>query len=315
MALYDGPLVDAHHHLWSLTTGRYPWLQDERRERMVFGPTAKLLRDYLLDDYLADAAGSSLAMSIHVEAGHDRAAPLAETAWLQAIADARGFPHGLVAWAPMGTPDFPRVLARQARFRNLRGIRAVAAWHEDPALSFAADPHLLDDPRFVRDAAALAEAGLSLDLLVYPAQLPAVARLARALPALTVILDHAGSPLDRRAQGMADWRDGLANVATAGNTAIKLSDLAAYDHHWTEASLAPVVGAILACFGARRCLFGSDFPVAGLHGSFAAHYGAMRRLLADLSAAEQRAIFHDNAARVYRLAPSGAVARFAPRSA
>jgi len=235
------------------------------------------------------------------DTGHDRAAPLAETAWLQAIADARGFPHGLVAWAPMGTPDFPRVLARQARFRNLRGIRAVAAWHEDPALSFAADPHLLDDPRFVRDAAALAEAGLSRDLLVYPAQLPAVARLARALPALTVILNHAGSPLDRSAKGMAEWQEGLADVAAAGNTAIKLSDLAAYDHRWTEASLAPVVGAILACFGPGRCLFGSDFPVARLHGSFAVHYGAMRAALAGLSSAEQKAVFHDNAVRIYRL--------------
>ena len=128
------------------------------------------------------------------------------------------------------------------------------------------------------------------------------ARLAARFPDTQIILNHAGSPIDRDAAGMAAWRRGLALLAAQPNVAIKISDLVAYDHHWTIDSLRPVVLACIDAFGADRAMFGSDFPVAGLHATYDQAYDAFKAIVADFSAAEQRKLFHDNAARLYRLA-------------
>ena len=301
MALYRGPIIDAHHHLWDLSGGAYPWLGAERRAEMVFGATAPLVRDYLIDDYLADIASQNVVKSVHVEAGFDPARPWEETRWLQDIADRRGFPHGIVAGAPLRDPDLPTILARHRAYPNLRGIRGVASWHQDPKLRFVDRADLMSDPAWRRGIATVRDHGLSLDLLVNGGQLGEVARLATAFPDLTIIVNHAGSPVDRDTEGLAKWREGLDRIAAAPNVAIKISDLAAYDHAWTIESYRPIVRAILGIFGTERCLFGSDFPVAGLHGSFARHFDAFRDIVADLPPVAQRNLFHDNAARLYRV--------------
>src|SRR5260221_10900310 len=141
------------------------------------------------------------------------------------------------------------------------------------------------------------------------------ARLGARFPDPQIILNHAGSPIDRDAAGMAAWRPGLALLAAEPNVAIKISDLVAYDHHWTVDSLRPVVLACIDAFGADRAMFGSDFPVAGLHATYDQAYDAFKAIVADFSAAEQRKLFHDNAARLYRLAvsPRRPVSRSTPR--
>jgi predicted TIM-barrel fold metal-dependent hydrolase len=300
MVLYRGPIIDAHHHLWDLSHDRYPWLGSQRRPEMVFGATETLARDYLLDDYLQDVAGENVVKSVHVEAGYG-GAPWEETEWLQAIADRHGFPHGIVAAASLTDPDLDAGLQRHRRARNLRGVRAIASWHEDPRLSFAARPDLMDDPEWRRGLGLLIEHDLTLDLMVNAPQLGDVARLAGAFPSLPIVINHAGSPVDRAPADLALWRDGLRRAAGAPNVWIKISDLAAYDHRWTVATYTPIVQDILSAFGTGRCMFGSDFPVAKLHGSFAVHFNAFRAITGGFGEAEQRRLFHDNAAAFYRL--------------
>ncbi|GAB2175528.1 amidohydrolase family protein [Dongia sp. agr-C8] len=300
MRLYRGPIVDAHHHLWDLADDRYPWLGSARRPQMVFGPSEGLARNYLIADYLHDIAGENVVKSVHIEAGFG-GAPWEETEWVQAIAERHGFPHGIVAAAPLADPDLAAILNRHARAPNLRGIRAIASWHEQPQLRFAARPDLMDDPAWRRGLCLLVERDLSLDLMVNAPQLDDVARLASDHPALRIVVNHAGSPVDRDPAGLRNWRDGLARLAAAPNVWIKISDLAAYDHDWTVESYQPIVTAVIEAFGAKRCMFGSDFPVAGLHGDFAAHFNAFRAIVAALPEASQRDLFHDNAAAFYRL--------------
>jgi len=300
MALYRGPIVDAHHHLWDLSNDRYPWLGSARRPEMVFGPSAPLARNYLIADYLRDIAGENVVKSVHVEAGYG-GAPFEETEWVQAIADRHGFPHGIVAAAPLADPDLEAMLKRHAQAPNLRGIRAIASWHEKPHLRFAARPDLMDDPAWRRGLGLLIAHDLSLDLMIHAPQLADAARLARDHPDLRMVINHAGSPVDRSAIDLQNWRDGLALLAQAPNVWIKISDLAAYDHDWTIESYRPIVTALIETFGPRRCMFGSDFPVAGLHGTFAAHFKAFRTIVAELPETSQRALFQDTAAAFYRL--------------
>jgi predicted TIM-barrel fold metal-dependent hydrolase len=300
--IYTGPMIDAHHHLWDLGLGKHPWLAARRSDDMVFGDTTPLVRDYLPADFHADAARQNLVGSVHVEAGWDAADPVGETRWLDGLADRHGLPTAFVVQAPLHKPEAPSVLAAQRGFARVRGVRFILSWHDDPKKRFADRPDYMEDAGWLSGFALLRRYDLSFDLMLYPTQMEAAARLAARFADTSIILNHAGSPVDRDAAAMAAWRRGLTLLAAQPNVSIKISDLVAYDHHWTLDSLRPVVLACIDAFGTERAMFASDFPVAGLHATFDQAYGAFKTIVADLSAAEQRRLFHDNAARIYRLA-------------
>jgi predicted TIM-barrel fold metal-dependent hydrolase len=299
---YTGPIIDAHHHFWDLSLGRHPWLSPEPGREMVFGDPSPLYRDYLPDDLRRDAAGQNLMASVHVEAGWDAGDPVGETLWLEGLARATGLPTAIVAHAPLHDPAAGAVLeAHLAASPRVRGIRYILSWHEDPKKRFVERADWMADRQWREGFARLAPLGLSFDLMLYPGQMAEAARLAAGFPGTSIIVNHAGSPADRDAEGMDRWRRGLGLLAAQPNVAIKISDLVAYDHHWTIDSLRPVVLACIEAFGPGRCLFGSDFPVAGLHASYEQCVKALATIVADLSADERRGLCHDNAVRLYRL--------------
>ncbi len=299
---WPGPIVDAHHHFWDLSLGKHAWLSPEPGREMVFGDPAPLYRDYLPEDLRRDAAGAKLVASVHVEAGWDRADPVGETRWLEALAVRTGLPTAIVAYAPLDDPRVGAVLeAHMAASPRLRGVRFIVSWHEDPRRRFVERADWMADRQWREGFARLAPLGLSFDLMLYPGQMADAARLAADFPDTRIILNHVGSPVDRDPEGMARWRRGLSELAAQPNVALKISDPVAYDHDWTLDSLRPVVAACLDAFGPQRCLFGSDFPVAGLHATYAQCVAALDRLTSDLAASDRQAIFHDNAVRLYRL--------------
>jgi predicted TIM-barrel fold metal-dependent hydrolase len=297
------PLIDAHHHFWALELGKHPWLSPEPGREMVFGDPAPLYRDYLSADLRADAAGLGLVGSVHIEAVWDRSDPVGETRWLEGLAQQTGLPTALVVFAPLDAPDLAAQLdAHLAASSRVRGVRDIVAWHENPSFRFVERGDRMDDPAWRAGFAKLAPLALSFDLMLFPGQLAQACRLADAFPETTILLNHAGSPVDRDPDGMARWRAGMIELGRRPNVAVKISDLVAYDHDWTVESLRPVVLGCLDAFGPDRILWGSDFPVAGLHGSLRTQFEAVTAILAGLSASEMRAFRHDNAVRLYRLA-------------
>lgn len=299
--MYDGDIIDPHHHMWDLATGWYPWLTTDRPKEMVFGDPAPLARDYLVEDYRAHMAPLRLVKSVHITAAHSGDDPFAETRWLQGLADQHGFPHGIVAGAVLEDPDVEDVLAQQAAIANVRGIRQIVSWHAEPRITFTERPDMMADAAWRQGFAHLAKYGLSFDLMLYPTQLSDALLLAQTFPDTQIILNHTGSPVDRDDAGIARWRSGMQALGVAENVAVKISDLCAYDHDWTVESFRPFVRDTIEWFGVERCMIASDFPVAALHGSALEIYTAFMEIVADLSAAEQRALFHDNAVKFYRL--------------
>jgi predicted TIM-barrel fold metal-dependent hydrolase len=297
---YDGPLLDAHHHFWDLSMERHPWLAPANRRDRGIGDVALLHRNYLPEDLKADAARQHLVGSVHVEAGWDPADPVGETRWLDRLAERSGLPTVLVVNAPLHKPEAAAVLEQQAAFPRVRGVRFILSWHDDPEKRFADRPDHMEDAAWRAGFARLRQHGMSFDMMLYPQQMEAAARLAAAFPDTQIILNHCGSPIDRDPAGMARWRAGLKLLAARPNVAIKISDLVAYDHHWTLDSLRPVVLACLEAFGTDRAMFGSDAPVAGLHASYDEVFDSFKTIVADLAPGEQRRLFHDNAVRLYR---------------
>ena len=298
--LYDGPIVDAHHHLWDLSLGKHPWLAANAGERGGLGELAPIRRNYLPQDYLRDAARHNVVATAHVEAGWDETDPLGETRWLESLDKSGGVAVRYVARVPLASPKAAEWIAEQAACPRVVGVRDILSWSDDPARRFAARGDLMRDPAWRRGLMQLRRYDLVFDLMAFPGQLAEAARLAQDFPDQQFVLEHGGSPIDRDAEGMRRWREGIAQLARRPNVAIKISDLVAYDHRWTLDSLRAVALHCIDCFGAERTMFGSDFPVAGLYASPDEVFSAFKAIASEFSADEQRALFCDNARRVYR---------------
>jgi predicted TIM-barrel fold metal-dependent hydrolase len=303
----DCPIVDAHHHLWQLSGGplRYPWLQDPEPHDFFLGDYAALRRDYLPADYRADAAGLDVVATVHVEAECRRDQQVAETDWLLAQRAAHGLPSVIVAHAWFHTADAADVLARQAARPRVRGIRSKPVTAERAGDPHPDGPGSMQDPAWRRGLARLREHRLSWDLRVPAWHLEEAAEVLAPLTDLPVALNHAGLPWDRSAAGISLWRRGMRALAALPNVHCKLSCLCLPDGPWRIEENRPIVLEAIATFGAQRCMVASNFPVDSLRIGYRALFDAFDAITAALPAADRRAIFHDTAARFYRVAEPG----------
>jgi predicted TIM-barrel fold metal-dependent hydrolase len=280
------PFIDAHHHLWDIDLHRYPGLAD---------PHSPIARHYRLDNFLADAAEWPLVKSVHVQGEIDRAQSLAETAWLQSIADERGFPHGIVAFAALQDPRLDQVLQAHAQHANVRGIRQILNPDQCDR------PDYLSDPAWRAGYARLADYGLSFDLQALPEQFADASAVAAAHPNVPVVVNHTGMPRDQTPAGLIRWRRAMRLLADLPHVSVKISGFGMFDPAWTTASIRPLILETIEIFGVDRCMLASNFPVDKVWASLDRLMEAFEASTADLSAAEQRKLFHDNAERTYRL--------------
>jgi len=300
-ALYRGPIVDTHIHLWDLSMRRHPWLDPNDTQAAPLGDLAPLRRDYLPPDYRADAAGQNVVAAVHVEAAWDPATPLEETRWLESLDKPDGIPTRYVAAVALEAADAEAVIAAQAGYERVTGVRARLSWHADPAKRFAARADLMQDSAWLAGVRALGRHGLHLEAMIYPQQADEFARVAAASPSQTFIVNHCASPVDRDAAGIGRWRSALRRLAGVPNMMLKISNVGAYVSAPTRAQVREVALTCIDEFGASRCMFASDYPPARLHTPFGEIFEAFRHAVQGFSPAEQAALFHDNAVRCYRM--------------
>ena len=312
------PIVDPHHHLWDRPGDRY-----------------------LFDDLLRDTrSGHDIRATVFVTCramfragGPEAMRPVGETEFVNGVAaqSASGLYgklracQGIVGFADLtlGERVAPVLEAHlRAAPERFRGIRNNTAFHPDPAIQTnPVKPRegLLADPAFLRGAALLPRHGLTLDVWAYHTQLAEVEALARALPDLTVILDHMGGPIGiagRREEVFGVWRAAMRRLAALPNLRVKLGGLgmalSGFDFHRADtppgsatlaAAWAPYVETCIELFGARRCMFESNFSVdKGMFG-YGTCWNAFKRIAAAASADEKAALFAGTAIKTYRLPP------------
>lgn len=294
-------LVDAHHHLWDLGAGHYPWLQEAVEPGFFLGDYAAIRRDYLPADYRADTRRHRIVATVHVEAERARDDALGETAWLHRMHARHGLPDAVVAHAWFHTAEAAETLAAQAAWPLVRGIRSKPVTAPTPEAPFPRGPGSMHDEQWLRGFSLLGRHGLSWDLRVPYWHLAEAAEVARLFPDTPIVLNHAGFPWDRGAQGLAAWRQGMETLARQPNVHVKVSELGLRDAPWTIESNRGVILDTISIFGIGRCMFASNFPVAGLRIGYDALIEAMRHVLADFPAAEQDAFFRRNALAFYRI--------------
>ena len=186
-------------------------------------------------------------------------------------------------------------------FPLLRGFRQQFHWHENPQYRFAHDATQVSDPRVVENIGRLAEHGFTFDLQVFHGQMADAAELADACPDVTFILQHAGMLEDRSQAGWKAWRAAMTDLAKRRNVVTKLSAFGTFIHRNDPDFIAAVVQESVSIFGADRCMFGSNFPIEKLWTNYRDLISAFRKATADLTKKQNKQIFNDTAARVYRV--------------
>lgn len=291
-------IIDSHFHIWRQAD--LPWLVGPMQPR-IFGPYEAIRRDYPMREYLDDLAESGVEKSVYIQANWPVDRAEAEVAFVESVALETGWPHAIVGYADMTVPDVRPALDRLARYSRVRGIRQQFHWHENPLYRFAAHADLGRNPLVQANVARLAEYGWSFDLQVFASQMPGAAELAHACPKVTFVLQHAGMLEDLSDAGREFWLRNMAVLANEPNIVAKLSGFGTFLQGNDPGHVDWLVRQTTGLFGAKRCLFGSNFPIEKLWTTYPALLGAHRQAAAWMSAAEQQDIFHDTACRVYRL--------------
>lgn len=273
--------IDAHHHLWRYSSDEYGWIGDSMQA---------LQRDFLPADLKAEMQAAEIDEAVAVQARQT----IEETQWLLHLAEKNLFLAGVIGWAPIANPDFPRILESLCANPKLKGLRHVL--QEEPDDRFALRPD------FDRGLRLLKPAGLVYDILIYAHQLPAAVELVDRHPNQPFVLDHLAKP-KIAARELSPWREHLRELAKRPNVMCKLSGMAteADWQLWSGNDLDPYLNTALECFGPQRLLAGSDWPVCTVATSYARWWQTLRAWLSTLSANEQESILAGNAARIYRL--------------
>ena len=290
-------MIDAHHHIWLQKD--LPWLLGPERPR-IFGPYASIKRDYVMDEYLQDLAGTGIEKSVYVQANWVPNWAEDEIAWVESVADQSGWPHAIVGYLDFTQRDVPEKLERLQAYPRLRGFRQQLHWHENPQYRFAPQGQLTD-PKLAEGISALSDFGWSFDLQVFPDQMADAASLAKSCPDVTFILQHAGMPEDTSKTGWATWRKGMKALAKHDNVVTKLSAFGTFIHRNDPGFIAQVISETLKIFTPDRAMFGSNFPIEKIWTSYADLFAAFQAATAKLPAKARDAIFNDTAARVYRI--------------
>ena len=277
-------IVDAHHHFWNPSRADYPWMTDDLASiRRRFGP----------DDLAPLLAATGVDRTVLVQTR----ASLEETREFLAIAAATTFVAGVVGWVDLTDPAVADAIAE---LRGAPGGEYLVAIrhqvHDEP------DAEWLRHPEVRHGIAAVGEAGLAYDLLVRPRELPSALAIVRTLPDMRFVIDHIAKPPIKDGE-LQPWKDLMTGFEPLANAWCKVSGMIteADWSSWQPDDLRPYLDHVLGTFGSGRLLFGSDWPVCLVAGSYQQVFDAARAALGALAPAEVEAIFGGNATEVYRL--------------
>ncbi|MDP6903643.1 MAG: amidohydrolase family protein [Verrucomicrobiota bacterium] len=277
-------MIDAHQHFWQLSQPfDYCWLDNPELSR--------IRRDYLPIDLKPHLDAVGIKQSIFVQTQHN----LEENRWVLAMAEQTDWLAGVVGWVDLASEQCEEQLLEFKDHPKFVGIRHVV--QDEPDEDFIIRPEIL------RGLKVLEKHGVPYDLLFYVQHLKHADQLGRELPQLPMVIDHLSKP-KIKAQSMDDWLPQLRAAAKHEHIFCKLSGMIteADWEDWRPADLKPYVEAALEHFGPNRCMYGSDWPVCELAGSYEQVHGALKEVLGSISDAEAHEIFEGTARRFYGIA-------------
>lgn len=275
------PKIDAHQHFWKYDPVRDGW---------ITGEMSVLKRDFLPGDLLQELRANGIDGSIAIQASQSEE----ETGFLLDLAPQFNSIAGVVGWVDLRADNLAERLEYFSHFDKLRGFRHIVQAEPDDRFMLGGD--------FLRGISRLKEFGFTYDILIYPKQLPAAVELVGKLPEQRFALDHIAKPAIKTKE-IADWAKHIKTLAAAPNVYCKLSGLVteADWKNWRPDDFKPYLDVVFEAFGCDRVMFGSDWPVCLLAGSYQQVKELVMDHVRDRPETEKENIFGGNAIRFYGL--------------
>jgi len=269
--------VDSHQHFWRLDRGDYGWLTPQ---------LAPIYKDFLPEDLAPQLERAGVGTTVLVQA----APTVEETRFLLELAHQHPFIAGVVGWADFESADVVETIAKLAEDPQLLGLR--------PMIQDIPDPDWMLDTGLAAAFEAMLDHGLVFDALVLPKHLSALLELTARYPDLAMVLDHGAKP-PLASGDLTAWKQGVAALARETTMVCKLSGLVTEAGSVAPQKLAPAVDHLLECFGPKRMMWGSDWPVCELTCSYDEWRTATDSLLVRLSVTEREHILSGTARATY----------------
>jgi len=280
-------IVDGHVRLWDPANTH--WVPDHSgRRELDMGDVSKMSRRFDAPTYFAEAAGWNVEKLVNVAAATGWHS-IDEALELDRRAGVDGHPAAIIGGLPPTESVAEKVAAldRQLAAPRFRGVRPMGA-PEGPLPS-------------IEVIRALEERELLVEAMIHPDQLLATARMLEANDSLVVVFEHAGWPRNGSDEERALWTEGIDALGGLGeNVVCKLSGLAGPLGSMAADVLSPWLERAIDAFGIDRCMFASNFPVDGIHGSLDELYSCYSAVTAGLDNEARDKLFAANAERVYR---------------
>lgn len=273
--------IDSHHHLWKYAPADYPWMLEGME---------LIRRDFLVPELQHAMLEGRIDGVITVQARQS----LVETEWLLDLASAHDFMRGIVGWVPLTDPVVVSHLEKYWNYPKLKAVRHVL--HDE-----ADDFYMLRED-FNRGVALLEDVGLRYDILIFERHLPQTIEFVDRHPNQVFIIDHIAKPKIKD-HLLSPWREWMTDLARRENVYCKLSGLVteAGWKVWTQEDLQPFIDTVVECFGPKRLMFGSDWPVSLVACPYEKWIEVVERSTASLSPSERDRLFGGTAKEAYRL--------------
>ncbi len=273
--------IDAHQHFWQYSSQEYGWI----------GPDMAVLKqDHLPEDLLSLLSSAGLEGSVAVQARQT----LKETRCLLELAEQHPFIQGVVGWVDLRDPELPAQLEEFCTYSSFSGVRHVVQDEADDEFMLRED--------FLEGIAALAYFDLAYDILIFPKHLPVACQVVERFPDQPFVLDHIAKPFIK--DGVLEpWSQEIRRLAAFPNVYCKVSGMVteADWQNWKAADFSPYLDTVFEAFGPERIMFGSDWPVCTLAGTYAEVVGIVTEYVTSLSKDEQAAVWGETARRFYGL--------------
>ena len=281
------PVIDTHQHLWDLSQLKLGWVTPGNPLAVSFTPK----------EYAEAIAGLNVVKSIYMEVDVVPEQQQKEADYVVGLSESGKTPTcaAVISGRP-NSDGFAKYITPYKGSKYVKGVRQVLHVESTPK------GYCLE-PKFVKGIQLLGELGLSYDLCIRWAELPDMAKLVDQCPDTRFILDHCGNPrADFTKVNWETWRKNLADMAKRKNVVCKISGFIANGWEkgkWKADDIAPAVNGPIDAFGWDRVMFGGDWPVCTLAGTYKEWLTALRTIISNQPEANQKKLLHDNAAKFY----------------
>ena len=274
-------ILDTHQHFWQYNPVKHDWINEEM---------AVIRRDFMPQDLQPVYEEHDVKGCIAVQADQT----LDENTFLLNLADEHDFIKGVVGWVDFQSDSVQRDLDYYAEMPLMKGYRHV--------VQAEADPSFLLRKAFLSGISKLKHTGAVYEILVFSHQLPAVLEFVKLFPEQQFVIDHIAKP-NIKERYIDSWTLLMKAIAAHENVSCKLSGMITEADYktWKNIDLKPYMNVVFEAFGPNRIVYGSDWPVCLVAGSYSQVLNVAKAFAGQLSYEERKLFFYKNAQRIYTI--------------